>query len=145
MEDSTSWLGNVVFWTLSELTCGFIVLTLPSVAKCCPNSGVGAIVESRMRNWTERQDPEMSGRGNKSLRSSTPISCSDEYQMIDEHGLPMANLKSDVSISERGLDPLPKHGGIMQTTNFTTQESYRKDGDETWREGLDPGQHPWIA
>ncbi|KAJ2993263.1 hypothetical protein NUW58_g1895 [Xylaria curta] len=141
-DDVTYAVSAVILWALAEMTCGFIVLGMPTAPKVLLETRIISIIKTSLKSWTgtNKSEPGASGLSQTSKSSSTAKS----YQKLGDKSMPLRNLKSsDSSESTEHLrDPAKRpENSIVCTTQLSTTEDYdygrRVQSDQLQR------QHPW--
>ncbi|KAI3319525.1 hypothetical protein HD806DRAFT_548088 [Xylariaceae sp. AK1471] len=140
--DVTYAVSPVVLWALAEMTCGFIVLGMPTAPKVLFETAMMSRIKSSFRSWTGSNVSESSNTGLSQTSKST--NTSKLYRKLDEDGMPLRNLKSVESLEStdriRDYTARPKNS-IVRTTQLSTTEDYdydrRVEHDQLQR------QHPW--
>ncbi|RYC59084.1 hypothetical protein CHU98_g7126 [Xylaria longipes] len=139
--DVTYAVSAVILWALAEMTCGFIVLGMPTAPKVLLETRLVSRIKSSFRSWTGTNQFESmkTGLSQTSKASSTAKS----YRKINDKDVPLQNLKSLDSESIEHLRDFiarPKNS-IVRTTQVSTTEDYdyghRVQHDQLQR------QHPW--
>ncbi|ORY58510.1 uncharacterized protein BCR38DRAFT_73957 [Pseudomassariella vexata] len=146
-------VASVILWALAEMTCGFMVICLPTAPKLLVETGTLARLKAALRSWTSMRigsgassKKSHTNPGQSSSRVSMPKSPGPGtlYQKIDEDGVPLAKLDRSGSASEstEGLREYPNRpvATIVRTTQFVTREDHVDDvgGNDDFHR-----QHPW--
>ncbi|GAP86941.1 putative integral membrane protein PTH11 [Rosellinia necatrix] len=143
-DDVTYAVSAVVLWALAEMTCGFIVLGMPTAPKVLLETGLINKIKSSFRSWSGSRPGELKSTG----LSDTPKSSNtvQSYRKIDDRGVPLQTLKSvDGSESTERLRDLATRpeNSIIRTTHLSTTEDYDY-GRQVQYDQLQR-QHPWCA
>ncbi|KAI8626579.1 hypothetical protein F5Y19DRAFT_220767 [Xylariaceae sp. FL1651] len=137
-------VSSVILWALAEMTCGFIVLGMPTAPKVLLETGLVKRIKSSFNSWTgtSSKDTKSLGLSQTSKSSNTTKS----YRKIDDNGVPLRSLKSaDSSESTENLRDYtarPKNS-IVRTTQLTTTEDYEYDNHVQHEQHQ--RQHPWHS
>ncbi|KAH8160187.1 hypothetical protein CIB48_g8066 [Xylaria polymorpha] len=139
--DVTYAVSAVILWALAEMTCGFIVLGMPTAPKVLIETRLVSRIKSSFRSWTgtNQSDSKNTGLSQASKASSTAKS----YQKIDDKEIPLRNLKTLDSESTEQLREFTTRPGnsIIRTTQVSTTEDY--DYDHRVQHDQLQRQHPW--
>ncbi|TRX93590.1 hypothetical protein FHL15_005562 [Xylaria flabelliformis] len=139
--DVTYAVSAVILWALAEMTCGFIVLGMPTAPKVLLETRLVSRIKSSFRSWT---GTNQSGSKNLSLsQTSKASSTTKSYQKIYDKEIPLQdikNLDSESTEHLRNFKTRPANA-IIRTTHLSTTEDYdyghRVQHDQLQR------QHPW--
>ncbi|KAI1173242.1 hypothetical protein F4777DRAFT_458345 [Nemania sp. FL0916] len=141
-QDVTYAVSPVILWALAEMTCGFIVLGMPTAPKVLFETQFMSRIKSSFRSWTGTYQTETKNTGLS--QSSKSTSTGKLYRKIDDKGMPLHNLKSlDSSESREHLHDFTTRpeNSIIRTTQVSTTEDYdygrQVQYDQMQR------QHPW--
>ncbi|KAI0967186.1 hypothetical protein F4678DRAFT_254884 [Xylaria arbuscula] len=142
-DDVTYAVSAVILWALAEMTCGFIVLGMPTAPKVLHETRLVSRIQSSFKSWTRSKDDESkkTGLSHTSKSSST----SKSYQRIQDK-IPLRNMKSvDSSEStERLRDFISRpQNSIVRTTQLSTTEDY--DYEHKVQYDQLKKQHPWQS
>ncbi|KAI0442915.1 hypothetical protein F4803DRAFT_517274 [Xylaria telfairii] len=139
--DVTYAVSAVILWALAEMTCGFIVLGMPTAPKVLIEMRLVSRIKSSFRSWTgtNQSDSKNTGLSQASKASSTAKS----YQKIDDKEIPLRNLKTLDSESTEQLREFTTRpeNSIIRTTQVSTTEDYDY-GHQVQHDQLQR-QHPW--
>ncbi|CAJ2512531.1 Uu.00g055460.m01.CDS01 [Anthostomella pinea] len=147
--DVTYTVASVILWALAEMTCGFIVIGMPTAPKIIYETGVVSKIRASLKSWTSRQ----SGSGKSSTKlsglssqtSSKSPNPSKTYRKLDgnENATPLRSMKrSDTESTEHLKDLVRQHDrSIVRTTQLSTREDYEY-GSEVEQDQF-ARQHPW--
>ncbi|KAI1499233.1 hypothetical protein F5X99DRAFT_390707 [Biscogniauxia marginata] len=140
-------VSSVILWALAEMTCGFIVVGMPTAPKAFFETGIATRIKASLKSWTGKTNNTKSSSSLSNF-SYTPKSPnpSSLYQKLDENGVPLRSLKhSPPSESTEHLRECKQKpsAAIIRTTQVSTREDYDYDG-EVGHEQFQR-QHPWRA
>ncbi|KAI1128974.1 hypothetical protein F5Y10DRAFT_264589 [Nemania abortiva] len=139
--DVTYKVSAVILWALAEMTCGFIVLGMPTAPKVLFETQLMSKIKSSFRSWsgTNQTESKNSGLSQTSKSSNTAKS----YRKIDDKGMPLRNLKSLDSESTEHLRDVTirPENSIVRTTQLSTTEDY--DYERQVQYDQLQRQHPW--
>jgi hypothetical protein len=137
--DFTYTFSNVVLWSGAEMTCGFLVICVPSFPKAFQAMDVSKLKGS-LSFWTWGSSQRQLRSGSKELSGdvSNPASHSTKFRpgkantnqstVIEAHHLSSVPRLSHKDSSEQPLHPYEDMGkaeqGIIRTTQFETTETY---------------------
>lgn len=141
-DDVTYAVSAVVLWALAEMTCGFIVIGMPTAPKVLFETRLMSKVKSSFKSWS---GSAQSGSKNMGLSPASKSSTTAQsYLKLDGGGVPLQSLKSlDESDSTERLRDLTTRPSntIIRTTHLSTTEDFdyerRVQHDQLQR------QHPW--
>ncbi|KAI1485446.1 hypothetical protein F5X96DRAFT_659932 [Biscogniauxia mediterranea] len=141
-------VSSVILWALAEMTCGFIVVGMPTAPKALYETGLATRIKEGLKSWTGKTNSTKSSTNLSTFSSYTPKSPnpSSLYQKIDENGMPLRSLKH--SPSSESTEHLREYkqrpnAAIIRTTQVSTREDYDYNG-EVGSEQFQR-QHPWRA
>ncbi|KAJ8132373.1 hypothetical protein O1611_g1251 [Lasiodiplodia mahajangana] len=139
--DVTYKVSAVVLWALAEMTCGFIVLGMPTAPKVLFETRLMSKIKSSFRSWTGTNQTESKGTGLSQTSKSS--STTKSYRKIDDKGMPLRNLKSLDSESTEHLRDIATRpeNSIVRTTQLSTTEDY--DYERQVQYDQLQRQHPW--
>ncbi|KAI0532707.1 hypothetical protein GGR58DRAFT_489199 [Xylaria digitata] len=141
-DDVTYAVSAVVLWALAEMTCGFIVLGMPTAPKVLFETRLISRIKSSFKSWTGSNQDESKYTGVSEASKSSKTA--NSYHKINDNGVPLRNLKSlDLSEStERLRDFVAKpENSIVRTTQLSTSEDY--DYERQVQYDQLQRQHPW--
>jgi hypothetical protein len=144
-EDVTYHFSAVALWGIAELTCGFLVFSIPAVPRAVMSLTLPGWVLS-IRSWagsTSGRLRESRTSSGKSSRPRMPMLKSGEYHNIDKGTQVQLKPIADRGAGGKGegsLAGFSSNSGILRTTNFTAVETYgpHPTKDETHL------QQPWA-
>ncbi|KAI1187546.1 hypothetical protein F5B17DRAFT_453045 [Nemania serpens] len=140
--DVTYAVSPVVLWALAEMTCGFVVLGMPTAPKVLLELKFVSILKSSFRSWAgTTHETKKTGLSQASKSTNTLKS----YQKIDDSGMPLRNLKNLESESTERLSDFGRRpeNTIIRTTQVSTTEDY--DYARQVQYDQHRLQHPWSA
>ncbi|TGJ81387.1 hypothetical protein E0Z10_g7367 [Xylaria hypoxylon] len=141
-DDVTYAVSAVVLWALAEMTCGFIVLGMPTAPKVLLETRLISRIKASFKSRTGSNQNESNKTGLS--QASKPSNTGNLYHKIEDRGVPLRNLKSlDSSEStERLRDFVNKpQNSIVRTTQLSTSEDY--DYEHQVQYDQLQRQHPW--
>ncbi|KAI0412036.1 hypothetical protein F5X98DRAFT_30740 [Xylaria grammica] len=141
-DDVTYAVSAVVLWALAEMTCGFVVVGMPTAPKILLETRLISRIKSSFRSWTGSNQDESKNTGLSHTSKSS--NTANSYRKISDRGVPLRNLKSlDSSEStERLRDFVTKpENSIVRTTQVSTSEDY--DYERQVQHEQLQRQHPW--
>jgi hypothetical protein len=141
--------SRLFLWAYAEMTCGFMVFSLPSLPKAVEGVKPGILFSalrvwgSASLKWLRRTTSSETAASKTSQASSRPSG----YRKFDDPELPLADMgsvRSEGGLKNSGRylrDDSDVEAGIVRTTDFVTSEGI-STGD-----GRDVvyAQHPWAA
>lgn len=142
--DVTYKVSAVVLWALAEMTCGFIVLGMPTAPKVLLETQLMSKIKSSFRSWTGTNQNESKNTGlSHTSKSSKSSNTAKAYLKIDDKGMPLRNLKSLDSESTEHLRDITvrPENSIVRTTQLSTTEDY--DYERQVQHDQLQRQHPW--
>ncbi|KAI1419417.1 hypothetical protein F5Y12DRAFT_778033 [Xylaria sp. FL1777] len=143
-DDVTYAVSAVVLWALAEMTCGFIVLGMPTAPKVLLETRLMSKIQSSLRSWTgSKQDEPKKAEQSQTSKSSN---ATNSYQKINEKGILLRNMKSlDSSESTERLRDFTAgpENVIVRTTQLSTREDY--DYEHQVQYDQLQRQHPWRS
>ncbi|KAI0467675.1 hypothetical protein F4859DRAFT_493251 [Xylaria cf. heliscus] len=139
--DVTYAVSAVILWALAEMTCGFIVLGMPTAPKVLLETRLVSRIKSSFRSWTGTNQSESKNIGLS--QTSKASSTTKSYQRINDKGVPLRNIKSvDSESTEHLRDFINRpENSIVRTTQVSTTEDYDY-GHQVQHDQLQR-QHPW--
>ncbi|KAI0133844.1 hypothetical protein BJ170DRAFT_176810 [Xylariales sp. AK1849] len=124
--DATYNVGDLIFWAMAEMTCGFFVICVPCIPKILHDTGIIRGIKRRLGMTTRATNPtrgyygstKTSGTGRK-----LPTTTTKEYYQLDEDSVPMGDIKSSESTEHLRQEKCAVPGRIIRTTRITVDES----------------------
>jgi hypothetical protein len=140
--DATYNVGELVFWVMAEMTCGFFVTCVPVIPKIVQDTGILRKIKKGLGLTRTGNTPNRGGgygdttrKGGSVLASvnrggAMPTATGNAYYKLDEDGMPLADLKGSESTEylryeeekARSAAP-PGRGQILRTTQIMVDES----------------------
>ncbi|KAI1349444.1 hypothetical protein F5Y01DRAFT_327351 [Xylaria sp. FL0043] len=143
-DDVTYAVSAVILWALAEMTCGFIVLGLPTAPKVLLEIQLLSRLQSSFRSWIGSKQDESKNTGLSQTSNSSNTAKS--YRKISDKVIHLKNMKSSDSSesTERLRDFVggPKNS-IVRTTQLSTTEDY--DYEHQVQYDQLQRQHPWRS
>ncbi|RFU81565.1 integral membrane pth11 [Trichoderma arundinaceum] len=129
--DATYRVGDLIFWAIAEMTCGFFVVCMPCLPKILQDTGILRRIKGRFGMTTGGSGvPKNShyGNGIGSSVGKLPSTTSNAYHMLDEEGTPMGDLKGSESTEKlRQEAHTTSASRIVRTTRITVDGSPNDD------------------
>ncbi|KAI1340367.1 hypothetical protein F5Y15DRAFT_56012 [Xylariaceae sp. FL0016] len=138
-------VASVILWALAEMTCGFIVIGMPTAPKILVETGLVTRLRASYKSWTGRSSSTAKTPSDLSKLSQTSKSTNpnSSYHKLEEGGVPLQNIKPSTSESTEYLHDHDnnREKGITRTTQLSTREDYDYEG--TVEHDQFERQHPW--
>ncbi|KAI1332328.1 hypothetical protein F5Y16DRAFT_357503 [Xylariaceae sp. FL0255] len=141
--DVTYTVSAVILWALAEMTCGFIVLGMPTAPKVLLDTHLGRKIKSSLKSL--RSSSAKSSTNGQGMATSKRTITTKLFRKADEPGTPLRMLKSTGTTDS--MEQLrkksignPEHS-ILCTTSLSTSEDYDYEHQE--QKAQLQRQHPW--
>ncbi|KAH6609747.1 hypothetical protein Trco_003093 [Trichoderma cornu-damae] len=128
--DATYRAGDLIFWAIAEMTCGFFVVCMPCLPKILQDTGILRKMKRGFSTPSGGSSAPKNGHYGNSVGSSTkmPSTTSNAYRVLDEDTMVMGNLKASESTEKlRQEGYTGSTGGIVRTTRITVDGTPQDD------------------
>jgi len=143
--DATYSIGELIFWVMAEMTCGFFVTCAPTIPKILQETGIIRKIRKAFGMTRTGRTNQSGGYGDTTKKSGTglasgnrgaiPTTASNAYYKLDEDGMPLGDLKSSESTEYLRHEDDKTHasaapagrGRILRTTQIAVDETVDAD------------------
>ncbi|KAI6080682.1 hypothetical protein F4821DRAFT_250997 [Hypoxylon rubiginosum] len=115
-------------WAISEMTCGFLVLCIPTFPRAFSGPGLLSQFTDLIKTWSRLPSRWTTQGSNQSWPSDVNAgkrNSTSDYRQVDDH-VPLSDMSNK---NHWRFESESNRSGVLRTTQFTATEHYVSSGD----------------